>query len=195
MERYNRAAQVAYQNSWTANGSGDLFSESAPTTPPKQISYPHERVLVGCIYGVDLDPQAVGLAKLSLWTQLLRAHPGQYGKRGAPHAQLPALTLNIRSGNSLIDAASPVPDALTVHADTLTTAAQLARDAKNVDLAAKARAELLEALNETTEQLNRSLLPALLPFSRTTKPCARPSCSRAQPTPPTMRPCAPSGTV
>lgn len=164
LEHYNRAAQAAYQNNWTANGSGDLFSAATPAEPPKQISYPHERVLVGCIYGVDLDPQAVGLAKLSLWTQLLRAHPGQYGKRGAPHAQLPALTLNIRSGNSLIDAASPVPDALTVHVDTLANAAQLARDAKNVDLAAKGRTELLQELDETTTQLNSSLLPALLPF-------------------------------
>lgn len=161
LERYNLAAQAAYQNSWSANGSGDLFSAAAP---PKQVLYPHERVLVSCIYGVDLDPQAVGLAKLSLWTQLLRAHPGQYSKRGAPHAQLPALTLNIRSGNSLIDAASPVPAALTVHEDTLTEAAQLARNARNVDLAAEARAELLETLNETAEHLNRSLLPALLPF-------------------------------
>jgi len=164
LERYNRAAQAAYQNSWAANGSGDLFSASTPAEPPKQLSYPHERVLVGCIYGVDLDPQAVGLAKLSLWTQLLRAHPGQYGKRGTPHAQLPALTLNIRSGNSLIDAASPVPDALTVHTGTLANAAQLARDAKNVDLAAEGRTELLQGLDETTVQLNRSLLPALLPF-------------------------------
>jgi len=164
LERYNRAAQETYQKSWRANGSGDLFSAGAPATPPKVLTYPHERVLVGCLYGVDLDPQAVGLAKLSLWTQLLRAHPGQYGKRGAPHAQLPALTLNIRSGNSLIDGVRPPLGSLDEHGDTLEEAAQLARKAKDVDLSAQARTEMVSALEASIHRVNEALLPNLLPF-------------------------------
>ena len=163
LETYNRATQAAYQNSFSANGNGDLFSAGSAAAPPKQISYPHERVLVGCIYGVDLDPQAVGLAKLSLWTQLLRAHPGQYGKKGAPHTQLPALTLNIRSGNSLIDALSPAPD-IAAHEDTLKETARLSSQAKNVDTAATARRDVLAQLNALTAQVNAALLPNLLPF-------------------------------
>ncbi len=43
-----------------------------------------EQVLVRMLYGVDLDPQAVALAKLSLWTRLLRARPHQYGTEVRP---------------------------------------------------------------------------------------------------------------
>ena len=164
LEIYNRATQTAYQKGFSANGNGDLFSAGSAAAPPKQISYPHERVLVNCIYGVDLDPQAVGLAKLSLWSQLLRAHPGQYGKKGAPHTQLPALTLNIRSGNSLIDAVSPAPDALAAHADALTEAAQLSHQAKNVDAIAATRRDVLNELDALTARINAALLPNLLPF-------------------------------
>lgn len=164
LETYNRAAQKAYQERFSANGNGDLFSAGPAAEPPKQIAYAHERVLTHCLYGVDLDPQAVGLAKLSLWTQLLRTHPGQYGRRGAPHAQLPALTLNIRSGNSLIDAVSPAPTTLADHAETLEEAADLARKAKDADAPAAERAEALKALDETITSVNRALLPNLLPF-------------------------------
>ncbi len=172
LERYNRAAQERYQKSWDNNGSGGLFSGGPPAAPPQQITYPHERVLVGCIYGVDLDPQAVGLAKLSLWTQLLRAHPGQYGKKGAPHAQLPALTLNIRSGNSLIDAQSAASggsgglgeQGLSEHRDALHNAANFARRAKDVDATAQERREVLASLETTIQEVNAALLPNLLPF-------------------------------
>lgn len=172
LERYNRAAQERYQRSWNDNGSGDLFSAGAPASPPKQVTYPHERVLVGCIYGVDLDPQAVGLAKLSLWTQLLRAHPGQYGKKGAPHAQLPALTLNIRSGNSLIDAES-ITQTLAKHQNALKDAADLARRAKNVDAAPEERREVLASLDNTVRAVNKTLLPNLLPFFASDETLAR----------------------
>lgn len=162
LEHYNKAAQAQYHQSFNANGSGGLFGDDAPASPPKTVDYLHERVLVQCLYGVDLDPQAVGLAKLSLWTQLLRAHPGQYGRKGAPHAQLPALTLNIRSGNSLIDAASP---ALTAeHESALTDAADLARKAKDVSENAPARAATLKELDTAIADINAALLPNLLPY-------------------------------
>ncbi|MDQ3460088.1 MAG: N-6 DNA methylase [Deinococcota bacterium] len=141
---------------------------------PKRIDYPHERVLVDCIYGVDLDPQAVGLAKLSLWTKLLRTHPGQYGRRGSAHAQLPALTLNLRSGNSLVDAQSPHPplargaaersDSRGDYTETLKKAARFARGAKDVSMAAEGRKEALDSLETTLQGVNEALLPNLLPF-------------------------------
>nr|MDQ3399054.1 N-6 DNA methylase [Deinococcota bacterium] len=169
LDRYNKAARDSYQKSWRENGGGGLFSAGVSVSPPKEISYPHERVLVNCLYGVDLDPQAVALAKLSLWTQLLRTHPGQYGKKGAPHAQLPALTLNIRSGNSLIDGfgATPylaLPDGEKKAVERRKEAAKLSRQAKDVDQSAETRREVLAALEAAIHETNEALLPNLLPF-------------------------------
>ncbi|MBS3934512.1 MAG: N-6 DNA methylase [Truepera sp.] len=167
LEHYNKAVKQAYQRSWTNNGSGGLFAGATPTVPPKQLSYPHERVLTQCIYGVDLDPQAVGLAKLSLWTKLLRSHPSQYGKRGAPHAQLPALTLNIRNGNSLIGALDPPAfgtPPIRGGWGRLSEAARLAHQAKNVDTPAEQRGDVLAKLEAIIADLNQALLPSFLPF-------------------------------
>ena len=127
---------------------------------PILIDYPHEKVVVNCIYGVDLDPQAVGLAKLSLWTQLLRANPGQYGKRGSTHTRLPALTLNIRTGNSLIHS----PQDLTPYATKLSEAATFARLVKDVNASEIERKESLDRLETNIGELNSAILPALDDF-------------------------------
>jgi type I restriction-modification system DNA methylase subunit len=127
---------------------------------PRLIDYPHEQVVVNCIYGVDLDPQAVGLAKLSLWTQLLRANPGQYGKRGSTHTRLPALTLNIRTGNSLIHS----PQDLTPYATKLNEAATFAREVKDVNVPETKRKESLDKLEAVISQVNSAALPALEDF-------------------------------
>ena len=63
------------------------------------------RILVNNIYGVDVDPQAVEVTKLSLLLTVLEGHIGKtVGQTsGVFHERaLPDLRCNIRSGNSLV---------------------------------------------------------------------------------------------
>jgi hypothetical protein len=86
--------------------------------------------MVKMLHGVDKDPQAVLLAKLSLWTRLLRARPGEYGRRnGSIYSHLPALTLNIRVGDSLIHS----PCNLENLSERLGIAADLSRVARDTN--------------------------------------------------------------
>jgi type I restriction-modification system DNA methylase subunit len=109
-----------------------------------------EQVLVRMLYGVDLDPQAVLLAKLSLWTRLLRVRPNYYGEKGK---HLPALTLNIRVGNSLIDAAAD----LTSVRSELEQAADYARAAKDVTRPETERLEAVAHLENLISQINKKI--------------------------------------
>lgn len=116
-----------------------------------------EQVLVRMLYGVDLDPQAVLLTKLSLWTRLLRARPSYYGAKGK---HLPALTLNIRIGNSLIDASG---DLKIVRAE-LEQAADQARVAKDVSHSEAKRLEAVARLESLIRQINDKINPNLVGF-------------------------------
>jgi type I restriction-modification system DNA methylase subunit len=109
-----------------------------------------EQILVRMLYGVDLDPQAVLLAKLSLWTRLLRVRPNYYGEKGK---HLPALTLNIRVGNSLIDAAA---DLKSVRSE-LEQAADYARVAKDVTRPETERFEAVAHLENLISQINKKI--------------------------------------
>ncbi len=124
------------------------------------IQSPEEQILVKMLYGVDLDPQAVALAKLSLWTRLLRARPGHYGREGATHARLPALTLNIRLGNSLIHSPADIAPVRT----QLEQAADLARVAKDVARSEQERVEAAEDLEALIRDVNLALNPELTLF-------------------------------
>ncbi len=57
-------------------------------------------VLTRCLYGIDLDPQAVGLARMSLW---LTAQPD------AARPEAAALVAHLVSGNALLDAERLLP--------------------------------------------------------------------------------------
>lgn len=69
-----------------------------------------KRILLDNIYGVDIDPQAVEVTKLSL---LLKVIEGQKQLELAVGRILPDLDQNIRCGNSLIDDNFPMPLDLT----------------------------------------------------------------------------------
>ena len=58
-----------------------------------ELAYWRRRVVESCVYGVDLNPMAVELAKLSLWLHTVA--------KGEP---LSFLDHHIRCGNSLIGA-------------------------------------------------------------------------------------------
>lgn len=63
-------------------------------------------LLVSCIYGVDLDHQAIEVAQLSLFLKLLEeetASSTQPGQQEFEQALLPSLAYNIVNGNALID--------------------------------------------------------------------------------------------
>ncbi len=72
-----------------------------------QLTVSHKRdILVNNIFGVDLDPQAVSVAQLSLYLKLLEeetAATAQQFLAGFREQLLPDLNRNIVAGNSLID--------------------------------------------------------------------------------------------
>lgn len=63
--------------------------------------YDKKNILTNCIYGVDIDPRAVEVARFSLLLKLIENEnkPSLAGK----HSVLPNLNSNIQQGNSLID--------------------------------------------------------------------------------------------
>jgi type I restriction-modification system DNA methylase subunit len=61
-----------------------------------------KRILVSNIYGVDVDPQAVEVTKLSLLLKVLEGETSQSLSLFAKERALPDLDRNIRCGNSLI---------------------------------------------------------------------------------------------
>ena len=152
LKRYNKACE----NPNLTSGNGDLFSHAA-AIPINNIE---ESIVVKMLHGVDLDPQAVLLAKLSLWTRLLRARPNVYGKRKTLNSKLPALALNIRVGNSLIHS----PANLEPVAEQLARAADLAIKARNVTLSERDRAQSVTNLERCIADINQQINPVLTAF-------------------------------
>jgi len=151
-KRYNTACEDPTLRS----GNGDLFSH-ASAIPINNIE---EEIVVKILHGVDLDPQAVLLAKLSLWTRLLRARPNIYGKKKTLNSRLPALTLNIRVGNSLIHA----PTNLAPMSEQLAIAADLAIDARNTTLSERDRGISVTNLEVAIANINQKINPVLAAF-------------------------------
>ncbi|MBD2552140.1 N-6 DNA methylase [Limnothrix sp. FACHB-708] len=152
LRRYNKACE----NPNLTSGNGDLFSHSAAIP----ISNIEESIVVKMLHGVDLDPQAVLLAKLSLWTRLLRARPNVYGKRKTLNSKLPALALNIRVGNSLIHS----PANLEPVSEQLVRAADLAIAARNVTLSEHDRTQAVTNLEHYIAEINQQINPTLAAF-------------------------------
>ena len=152
LKRYNKACE----NPHLTSGNGDLFSHAAAI----HINNIEESIVVKMLHGVDLDPQAVLLAKLSLWTRLLRARPNVYGKRKTLNSKLPALALNIRVGNSLIHS----PANLEPVSEQLARAANLAIAARNVTLSEHNRAQSVTNLERCITEINQQINPVLTAF-------------------------------
>lgn len=96
---YNDSVDSYYQRQMKKEGLGNFLQISA-----FKIEAIGERILIDNIYGIDLDPQAVEIAKLNLWLKTLSLNPSAYkpivGKR--VKKLLPSLATNIKQGNSLI---------------------------------------------------------------------------------------------
>jgi type I restriction-modification system DNA methylase subunit len=102
---YNAAARKAKAD--RANGSGMLFDAAGEMA--EEIDHLGIRVATENIFGVDLDTQAIEVAKLNLWMRLMavesdfiRAELQKRGKASRPMNFLPDLRKNLRRGNSLI---------------------------------------------------------------------------------------------
>jgi type I restriction-modification system DNA methylase subunit len=152
LKRYNKACE----NPNLTSGNGDIFSHASA----ESIKNLEESIVVKMLHGVDLDPQAVLLAKLSLWTRLLRARPNVYGKRKTLNSRLPALTLNIRVGNSLIHS----PANLEPVSEQLARSADLAIAARNVTLSERDRAQAVTNLEHCIVEINQQINPVLTAF-------------------------------
>lgn len=96
-----------------ACGSGTFLIKAFEELVRSRVKYPYKKselptqpdlrtrrgILEKCIFGVDLDPRAVEITKLSLLLKLLE---GEVGGPAVRRAILPSLKKNIRAGNSLI---------------------------------------------------------------------------------------------
>ncbi|AVZ31024.1 Eco57I restriction-modification methylase domain-containing protein [Nodularia spumigena] len=152
IKRYNQACKTA-----KIPDNFDLFNHVSV----QPIINPEEQIMVRMLHGVDRDPQAVLLAKLSLWTKLLRSRPDEYGKRsGSIYSHLPALTLNIRVGDSLIHS----PANLAGCQDSLRIAADLARNARDTNLKEIERNQAVTNLETKITSINQQINPVLTAF-------------------------------
>ncbi len=157
IERYNSVAKAAKDEIWervTENNGG--FGEVMDEEQPVVFQDAAERVIVEMLRGVDLDSQAVSLAKLSLWSRLLRHKPGKYGAENGGTKRLPALQLNVRHGNSLVSHES-VPESQRGEAVQLVQRArnQESNEGERIDAA-----EQFEDLcRDVSEPLDRQILP------------------------------------
>ncbi|MEK7676829.1 MAG: N-6 DNA methylase [Verrucomicrobiota bacterium] len=119
-ERYN-AATRAQKNGLRAAGElhdapPSLFDLDAEI--PEEIFDVATRVLLDNIFGVDLDPQAVELARMSLWLRVLERDRYRFRDQVRSHRRskravklLPGLKNNLKRGNSLIADASVAGEA------------------------------------------------------------------------------------
>jgi type I restriction-modification system DNA methylase subunit len=114
---YNEACRCAKADS--RNGSGLLFD--APDDIAEEVADAPLHVLTENIFGVDLDAQAVEVAKLSLWLRYMALNRESFrdrlrsrSRRGKPLNLLPTLARNLKRGNSLIDDPAVVGDAACV---------------------------------------------------------------------------------
>lgn len=67
--------------------------ERTPEPPPEKVRHALHEVIARCVYGVDLNPMAVELAKVSLWMEALE-----------PGKALGFLDAHVKLGNGLIGA-------------------------------------------------------------------------------------------
>jgi hypothetical protein len=111
---YNEACRRAKAD--RRNGSGMLFD--APADIAEEVTDAPLHVLTENIFGVDLDAQAVEVAKLSLWLRYMALNRESFrdrlrsrSRRGKPLNLLPTLTRNLKRGNSLIDDPAVAGDA------------------------------------------------------------------------------------
>ena len=114
---YNAECEKQKRNGGNGDGNGDALFD-APVAKPRPVERLGTAIVSHNLFGVDLDAQAVEVAKLNLWIRLMAAekdslrmklHDPNKGKQ--PQNLLPALAANFKRGNSLIDDKAVAGDA------------------------------------------------------------------------------------
>ena len=94
---------LAWHLQWYTTAGPEKYSKAVTSAPGGEYRLTNaekKRILLDNVYGVDIDPQAVEVTKLSL---LLKVLEGETGASLFPKERaLPDLDRNIRCGNSLI---------------------------------------------------------------------------------------------
>lgn len=99
---------LAYHRDWYVKDGPDKHKKELYRTPAgdyRLTTQEKKRILLNNIYGVDIDPQAVEVAKLSLLLKVLEGESAETIKRQLSFVKdraLPDLGRNIKCGNSLI---------------------------------------------------------------------------------------------
>src|SRR5438034_5809508 len=114
--RYYRACRDLKQAGRIRETPGELFG--AGNEVAEEIFNPAFYIPSENIFGVDLDLQAVELARLNLWMRLMIAERDLMRERlrlrqqnGGPLSLLPSLANNLKRGNSLISDSAVAGDA------------------------------------------------------------------------------------
>jgi hypothetical protein len=119
MAAYEEYNEECRRHKRAKNGAGTLFD--ADFVVAEEVLDAPLRVLRENIFGVDLDAQAVEVAKLNLWLRYMAVNRGQFidqlrrrRRGGQPLNLLPNLTDNLKHGNSLIADAAVAGEAAFV---------------------------------------------------------------------------------
>jgi hypothetical protein len=113
--RYNRACRDIKQTGRIRETPGELFGERYEVA--EEVFNPAFYIPSENIFGVDLDPQAVELARLNLWMRLMVAERDwmreelRTKKTNVVLSLLPSLAKNLKRGNSLISDPTVAGDA------------------------------------------------------------------------------------
>jgi Eco57I restriction-modification methylase len=113
-DRYNRACRDIKQIGRIRETPGELFG--AGNEVAEEIFHPAQLIPSENLFGVDLDAQAVELARLNVWMRLMIAERDwmreilRTRQTLTPLNLLPSLANNLKRGNSLIDDPSVAED-------------------------------------------------------------------------------------
>jgi type I restriction-modification system DNA methylase subunit len=114
---YNAECEKQKRNGGNGDGNDDALFD-APAAKPRPVERLGTAIVTHNLFGVDLDAQAVEVAKLNLWIRLMAAEKDSLrmklqdpNKGKVPQNLLPALAANFKRGNSLIDDAKVAGDA------------------------------------------------------------------------------------
>ena len=114
-KQYNHACQDLKQTGRIRETPGELFG--ADNEVAEEVFHPALQIPSENLFGVDIDPQAVEIARLNIWLRLMIAE--RDWMREVLRTQrtvllsglLPSLAVNLKQGNSLIDDPSVAGDA------------------------------------------------------------------------------------
>lgn len=92
--------------------TGEVFNYTVPAgnaalAPDKQriqsaLFEQKRRIIEQCLFGVDINPNSVGICRLRLWIELLKNAYYSEGEHGRELRTLPNIDINIKLGNSVL---------------------------------------------------------------------------------------------